>query len=248
MTDNYKHIRTYDYGASYRLDRDFPPITTIELSETLRHFKQKAPGPTSITTLQLKNLPPNMFQYLLYIFNQYISAGYFPDSLKHARMIFIPKGNKSQYNTKKYRPISLLDIHGKQLEKILTNRLTRQLEINGHTNDRQHGFRKNRGTHTALAIFHETTSNAINSKHAVDIVLRNVEKAFDKVWHTGLIFKILNLGLHTCFTRIRCDYLTDRTATIQIKEYIGLSFQLHSGVPQGHAYHQLYIAFTHMIC
>ena len=140
-------------------------------------------------------------------------------------MIFIPKGNKSQYNIKNYRPISLLDIHGKLLDKILTNRLTRQLELNGHTNDRQHGFRKNRGTHTALAIFHETISNAINSKHAVDIVLRDVEKAFDKVWHTGLKYKILNLGLYTCFTRILCDYLTDRTATIQIGEYIGPSFQ-----------------------
>ena len=54
-----------------------------------------------------------MIQYLLYIFNRSISAGYFPDSLKHAWMIFIPKGNKSEYNIKNYRPISLLDIHGK---------------------------------------------------------------------------------------------------------------------------------------
>ena len=40
--------------------------------------------------------------------------------------------------------------------------------------------KKNRGTHTALAIFHETISNAINSKHAVDIVLRDVEKQLAK--------------------------------------------------------------------
>ena len=173
-----------------------------------------------------------MFQYLLYIFNQSISAGYFPDYLKHARMIFIPKGNKSQYNIKNYRPISLFDIPGKLLNNILTNRLTRQLELIGHTNDRQHSFRKNRGTHTTLAIFHETISNAINSKHAVDTVLRDVEKAFDKVWHTGLKYKILNLGLHTCFARILCDYITDRTATIQIGEYIGPPFKLNSWVPQ----------------
>ena len=59
------------------MDRDFPPITTIEFAQTLKQFKQKAPGPSKITTLQLKNLPPNMVQYLIYIFNHSMSAGYF---------------------------------------------------------------------------------------------------------------------------------------------------------------------------
>ena len=50
---------------------------------------------------------------------------------------------------------------------------------------------KNRGTHTALELFHETISNAINRKHAVDIVLRNVKKPFNKVWHTLIKYNIL---------------------------------------------------------
>ena len=41
LTDNYEHNKTYDYVVSYRLDRDIPPITTTELSETPRLHKQK---------------------------------------------------------------------------------------------------------------------------------------------------------------------------------------------------------------
>ena len=57
LNDNFEHIRTYDYGALYRLDHDFPPITIAEFKNTLRTFKQKAPGPTKITTLQHHNHP-----------------------------------------------------------------------------------------------------------------------------------------------------------------------------------------------
>ena len=211
---------------------DFPPISTREFDSTLNTFKHKAPGPSGITTLQLKNLPQNMKQYLLYIFNNDISAGYFPDSLKHAHMIFIPKAG-SQHSVKNYRPISLLEIHGKLLGKILNNRLIHHLNTNNVMNSRQHGFRTSRGTHTALATLYETISQDIYNKHKIDIVLRDVSKAFDKVWHTGLQYKITNLNIHTCFTRILCDFLEDRTASVRLGRHSGTPTPLHTGVSQG---------------
>lgn len=59
----------------------------------------------------------------------------------------------------------------KLLDKILTNRLTRQLELIGQTNDKQHGFMKNRGTHTALALFHVLITNNINNNTALTLYL-----------------------------------------------------------------------------
>ena len=41
LTNNLDHIQTYNYGASYRMERDFPPITTIKFAQTLKQFKQK---------------------------------------------------------------------------------------------------------------------------------------------------------------------------------------------------------------
>jgi hypothetical protein len=241
-----ERITTYNYGDLNRLDVDCPRITLGELDQTLNKFKQKAPGPTGITAIQLKQLPLNMKQHLLYIFNHSLSLGYFPDKLKHATMIFIPKGNTSQYNIINYRPISLLDIQGKLFDKILNTRLTHFLEQHNYTNSRQHGFRKIRGTHTALAIFYETLSIKQTQKHATDVVLRDVSKAFDKVWHTGLKYKLTQLPLHPCYTKIISDYITDRTASIQIGNYTGPSFPLNSGVPQGACLSPtLYNFYTH---
>ena len=54
-------------------------------------MKHKAPGPKKLTAKQLKNLPPNMTDFLTEIFNHALSAGYFPNSYEHATMTLIPK-------------------------------------------------------------------------------------------------------------------------------------------------------------
>ena len=234
-------------GDARRLnDLTFPPITLDELTDVIKRTKQKAPGPTQITALQLKHLPLKMKQYLLYIFNMSISAGYFPDKLKHAILIFLPKANTSQHNVKNYRPISLLDTHAKLLDKILNDRLQRHFMDNDIYNSRQHGFRPFRGTHTALATLTETIANKLADGQKMDIVLRDVSKAFDKVWTVGLKYKIIRLNLDPCFTRILNDYLTDRTATIRLNNHLGQPFTLNSGVPQGACLSPtLYNLYTH---
>ena len=76
--------------------------------------------------------------YILY--NLSLSIGYFPRIFKHATKIFIPKSGKPQHQIKNYRPFSLLDKHGKLLDKIL------------NTDYHQHGFSYNRGVKTALVV------------------------------------------------------------------------------------------------
>lgn len=232
---NNKHLTTtYDCSDLNRLDIiQMPYITIEELIQTLRTFKQKAPGPTGITTLQIKQLTVKMKYYLLNIFNHAISTGYFPDKLKHANIIFIPKPNKSPHLVQNYRPISLLDVHGKLLDKILNNRLYRHLSNNNILHDRQHGFRRLRGTDTALATLYETLSISQAQRHTTYVVLRDVTKAFDKVWTLGLQYKIAQLNLHINFTKTLNNYLINRTASVSIQTHIGPPIQLQSGVPQG---------------
>ena len=189
-----------------------------------------------------------MIRYLQYIYNHALSAGYFPDALKIATLIFIPKGNKSQHDVKNYRPISLLEIHGKILDRLLQSRLYNHLETNNKIHPKQHGFRQFRGTGTALAILHEKIAISSALKHKIDIALRDVSKAFDKVWHIGLKYKITQLNIHPLFIRILCDFLEDRHAQIRIQNHTGPPFKLHSGVPQGAVLSPtLYSYFTHDI-
>jgi len=234
MHNNRQLNTCYNNSDLTRLDNnDMPPITMDELTNTIKTFKQKAPGPTGITTIQIRQLPINMKQYLLDIFNHAISTGYFPDKIKHANFIFIPKPNKSPHQVENYRPISLLDVHGKILDKILNTRLNRHLNRHNILHPRQHGFRQQRGTDTALATFHETIAINMAQRHYTDIILRDVTKAFDKVWTIGLQYKISQLHLHDTFTKTLNNYLINRIATVSIENHIGPHFNLNSGVPQG---------------
>ena len=242
-------LTPYHLSDDTRLENlQCPHITLEEVTQTIKRFKQRAPGPNNITAIQLKKLPENMLQYFVNILNASLSSGYFPRSMKHALMIFLPKGTSSQYEVKNYRPISLLNVEGKVFDRILNVRFSNYIEANRFTNPRQHGFRKGRGTHTALALLYESIANHMAHKRTTDVVLRDVQKAFDKVWHNGLRYKIMQTGIHPCYIKILSSFLQDRHASISINSYIGPSFPLRSGVPQGACLSPtLYGFFTHDI-
>ena len=173
-----------------------------------------------------------MFDYLLTAFNMTISAGYFPNPFKIADMIQIPKN--TGLHTKNFRPISLLETHGKLLDKILNNRFNDLLTKHNLHNPRQHGFKVQHGTHTALALLYENISTNISRGCAVDITLRDVSKAFDRVWHKGLKYKLTLINnIHPCFLKILANYLDNRHARLRINNYTGPTFPLERGVPQG---------------
>ena len=237
-TDSYLQLRNedilpYDNADLTRLNQDFPPVTEDEVKHLILHTKQKAAGESGITAKHLKNLPTAAISSLTNIFNLTLSCGYFPKIFKKAIFILIPKPLKSQYRITNYRPISLLETHGKTLGRFLNHRLNHYMWLKDTYNTRQHGFRKDRGTHTALAYFYETISSKNYDKQHINTVLRDVSKAFDKVWHTGLKYKILKLNLHPCFTKILCGFLDDRTAAVRLGHSLGPPFNLFSGVPQG---------------
>ena len=84
-----------------------------------------------------------------------------------------------------------------------------------------------------IAITTETLVIHQASGHRCNIVLRDVSKAFDKVWHLGLKYKVLHLGLPDSVERPLCDFLDDRTARVKIGSHVERPFPLETGVPQG---------------
>lgn len=220
-------------------------ITIEELYHTIRKFKEKTPGLTGITKNMILYTPENIKLILIEIYNSSMAAGYFPDNLKIGKLIFIPKQGKDNKRIENYRPITLLEITGKILEKIINNKLLKYLEDNHLINDRQYGFRKNRSTSSAIALITEAIAQKTANREQVNIIQRDVSKAFDKIWHLGLKYKILQLGLPHPLEKILCDYITDRTAKISIGDHLGPEFDLLSGVPQGGCLSPtLYILYT----
>lgn len=208
-------------------------ITMEEIKFLIKKIKKTCPGSSGINKTIMRNLPDTALKRLLDIYNATISAGYYPDKWKQATMRLIPKQGKNQHLACNYRPISLLEVPGKILERIVNRKLREHLEDHDLYHINQFGFRQQRGTTHALALATESIAHYKADKGQCQIVLRDITKAFDKVWHLGLKHKILQLGLPTIYEKLLCDFLDDRQARIKVGTYIGEYFNLGCGVPQG---------------
>ena len=227
------HFNPYPTADLSRFTPSFDSITFHELKKLILSLRQRAPGPTQITAHHLKNLPDTMINQLKDIFNKTISLGHFPTPFKKSQTIFLPKPQKSQYDVKNYRPISLLDTHGKLLDKILNIQLQNHLQFTNSFHPKQHGFTPRRGTHTALATVYETIANKHLEKKKTFLINRDITKAFDKVWHNGLRYKIYNLNLPSALKKLLSSYLHDRHTSVRLTHHIGPAIPILSGVPQG---------------
>ena len=67
----------------------------------------------------------------------------------------------------------------------------------------------------------------------ITVVLRDISKAFDKIWHDGLIYKMMQTGMNKHLLRILANFLKNRKAYIRENKATGPTFHLKAGVPQG---------------
>jgi len=119
-----------------------PPATSAEILKIILSFRNnKSPGPDNIAPKLIKLISADIIEPLLYIFNLSFSSGQVPQSLKIAKVIpLYKKGGKDIPGN--YRPISLLSIFDKILEKLMFNRIYSFLVQNDILYKYQFGFRK----------------------------------------------------------------------------------------------------------
>lgn len=232
---NRERITPYEMSDISRLDEASvltKPITITDIKQVIKGFKQKAPGPSGVTKKHLSNIPDNAMEMYRNILNMTYSMGIIPEKCKKGHTAMLPKENNT-HDPKKFRPITLLEVFGKVLEKIVKDRLYKYLEDNNILPDNQYGFRRNRGTQTAIISIYEKI--ALNQKIGgqTNIVCRDVQKAFDKIWHEGLKFKILQLNLPPVLEKTLCNFLDNREINIKFEGQLSAAIQIKSGVPQG---------------
>ena len=222
-----------------------PPIAREEIKNIIKHMRKTCPGSSGFNKTILQKLPQKAIQNLANIYNATTSAGYFPDIWKKATLKLIPKPGKSSALPSNYRPISLLEVPEKILERVINFRLRTHLELTEQYNSNQFVFRKGRGTTQAIALITEQIAQHKADGGQCHVILRDITKAFDKVWHLGLKYKILHLGLPIITEQLLCDFLDDREASIKINHFQGAPFPLDCGVLQGSALSPtLFITYT----
>jgi hypothetical protein len=158
---------------------------------------------------------------------------YFLTAWKTAHNVIKPKPGNCPNDPKSYRPISLLSVIGKIFERIRTNRLKLTLETNNLLPPKQFGFHAQRSTHNPLVELQTDITRHVNLGECTVGVFLDIERAFDKVWHDGLVQKLLNLRLNLKFTKLISSFLTNRSCRIKVNKILSNTVHLKAGVPQG---------------
>lgn len=193
----------------------------------------KAPGYDSINSLLLKKLPHSAYTFLVKVFNFCITNSYFPKDFKMAKVIPIGKIGKDPKLPTSYRPISLLSSLDKVFEKIIFHRLTTFVEDFNLIHKCQYGFRAQHSTmHQVKRVVNIIKSNK-NKRHSTGILFLDIEKAFDSIWHNGLIYKLHKMQIPLYLIKLIKSFLTDRSFIVDINGEQSATRSIPAGVPQG---------------
>ena len=211
-----------------------PLLAVHEVGRFISSMKNtKSSGSDGISPKILKMALPYIVESLTYIYNLSIQQNIFPNKLKHAKVIALPKPKRDLSDINNYRPISLLSSLSKPLEKHIHNHLLKYLETRNLLYARQSGFRPSFSCHTALTRLVDSWLNNINVKKLTGVVYLDLSKAFDLINHEILLKKLRHYILNENVIQLIRSFLSNRTQQVSCNGTISNSSVSKLGVPQG---------------
>ena len=208
----------------------------INEHNVLKALKQinpnKASGPDGISGRLLLETADSICKPLSLLFNKSLQSGIFPSEWKKANITPVhKKQDKSVLSN--YRPISLLPCIAKIFEKIVYDNLYNYLSTNTLLTWRNAGFKKNDSTINQLVYISNLIINALDDGDDVCMVFLDVSKAFDRVWHAGLLHKLRGCGIGGSLFEWLRSYLQNRKQRVVLNGQNSAWAEVYSGVPQG---------------
>ena len=119
------------------------------------------------------------------------------------------------------------------MEHIVASQLMTHLERHDILSSKQHGFRKHKSTISQLLITSNDLATNLNSRSQTDCILLDFSKAFDRVSHEHLLYKLDYYGIRGKHLKWTKSFLTDRLQRVVIDGNASDFVKVHSGVPQG---------------
>ena len=208
--------------------------TEEEIAVLIRSLASNtAPGPDLITTKMLKAATPFITYPLCYIFNLSLSLGLVPLDWKTSSVIPIPKTSPPSNSPNNFRPISLLSIISKLLEKHIHSILLHFSLSHNLLSPLHFGFLPNRSTTTALIHSTHSIFSLLETYPAVCGVFLDLRKAFDSVPHIPLLDLLSSVSLPPHLLNWIHSYLLNRSQRVVVNGQMSPPLPISSGVPQG---------------
>ena len=185
-------------------------VTRSQIVNIINNFNSnKVHGCDGISVVMLKLCAVEVAIPLQIIFNDCINSSLFSDSWKYANVQPIHK--KDNHQTKSnYRPISLLPMCSKILEKIVFDQVYAFLNVNNLMSKKQSGFGPGDSTIYQLISITSTICESFEKYEETRAVFLDISKAVDKVWHEGIIFKLKCNGVSGNLVNYFENYLSNR--------------------------------------
>ena len=155
----------------------------------------KASGPDCIPVVVLKNCEPEFSYILAELFNKFLKESCFPDCWKVSSVLPVFENVGERSTAKNYCSVILLSLVSKVFEKLVNNRIVDHLEKFDLVSDFQYGFRSSRSTADLLTVVSHRIARAFNRSGTTRAVALDISKAFERVWHAGLLYKLKSYGI-----------------------------------------------------
>ena len=146
----------------------------------------------------------------------------FPDCWKVSLVVPVFKNVREKSTAKNYHPVSLLSVISKVFEKLVNNRIVDHLEKCGLFSDFQYGFRSSWSTADLLTV--------ASDRIATQAVVLDISKAFDRVWHAGLLHKLRSYGISGQIFSLISSFLSNRWLRMVLDGKSSQEYPVNTGV------------------
>ena len=198
-------------------------ITNFDLS--------KAFGPTCIPVVVLKNCESELSYILAQLLNKCLKESCFPDCWKVSSVVPVFKYVGEKSTAKNYHPVSLLSVVSKVFENIVNNRAVDHLEKCGIFSHFQYGFRSSRSTADLLTVIPDTIARAFNRSGPTWAVALDISRAFDRVWHAGLLHKLKSYRISGQILGHISPFLSHRRLQVVLVGQSSQEYPVNAAVP-----------------
>lgn len=211
---------------------EFRTVSQLEVLSLLGAIGQPAAGHDGLQAYIIHKMRDLLCAPLTHLINQIIIQAEYPRQLKTARVVPIHKSGVAT-DPGNYRPISVLPVINKVVEKALVKQMEAYLETNKLLSASQFGFRKRHGTgHAILQLIEEIRFELDKGRYCAAILL-DFKRAFDSVNPGILLEKLSHLGFRSSACKLLASYFSDRWQFVDIGGTHSTLLPVERGVPQG---------------